>query len=1606
MTETITRVELKNLEKYRKKLEKLNNDLAKLNTNREEINNSLLAIANIGVLKKKKQKGSDKMNKLQEKIGKIDTEINKLNIIIGETQHQINEIENKQLRIKTDEENIQNEISKAHNNTMNLLLSSKAPIEYFIKPKFQILENTDHIINKIIHIADIHIQLNKFHDEYKLVFDSLYNELNDFKLKEPNTIICICGDILDVKYVLNTDVIIMTRQFIKCLSLIFPTFIIAGNHDMIENNIDKPDSISAILGDDPIPNIYNFKDSGIYIYNNIIFGISSLIDHHVLHIDELNKILDENKFVPSVNTKKVGLYHGYLSGATLNNESIVFTEKKYLTDFGDYDLLLLGDIHKFQYLKNNVAYPSSLISHNFAEFDDFHGFIEWDVHTSESKYHKIQNDNAYHIINIDKLIDYEKSKKKEIILSEILINNELDKYKNGFLRIDYSEKLDINRNHITEHINSLYPKLSINYNIIYDQTQTQDKETTHDERIEQLLDDTNDALINDKPIEELIKEYVKQNFNTLNDETINRILLYLNITNDKTAKNIEYIKSDWKILMLSFSYMYGYGKKNVIDFTKYPFNEVIGLFGNNAIGKSSLIDIITYMLFSRSPREEDGILPKDILNVKVNDGYGIMIIESNNTKYVIERTCRRVERRKRDNKSELIHTMKIIQLLEPNETDEQSNNIPYYTFQGKKYLQKNITGVDRVDSDRILTPIIGTYENFLSTAVLLQGKDTTFKTKSNNEKKEFLCKILKIDHLSSAYDEIDKKVSILKKEVKIYQDNINKLSNKSVSQLNDEITSNVTKLPLKQRELEELNIQLQNKENELLNVIKKVININQSKYKIKNDKDQQLNDKLLKDIKQKLLNCSKLENTLKSKISDNELIISNLSTLKNQPSIKENYDNYLDSIKQQRNVILEQINNINIKRRSLQLTKVYGTLLSIKQQLDTKNRELIILTSNIDKINKQINKLSIQIKNLKLLDQKDAIIDANNIYHIETENKLKSLMDEINVLIIQKQNIQLIKIPDDLTLDILNNNSQNYHSCLDEINNFLTDIRTKKILDSSNKINSNYKKLMTSSVDLIYTKLNELKTLREDEENFNNEIDEIIDTLNIVLNRSKDSKPLIVTKYEELLDFNILYESKNKEKTILISQIDDCTHLINDITQNNISLDKINNIDQIIKARTDIIDSIKSQKQNLDQYEQLQNELQINSSYLDQINKLQLELKQKTIDQNALTQQIDKLRCDIDIIKKNDIIIVEIKKLDNEIGILQSSLTKIDNDDDNEVCKLYKLLETEQLTKNDISDKLNQLRQQLVDNHLMIVKYTKNIDEINNALREYVEMKNIIKDNNNLQTQIDDLNNEIKLIKENIKTIENDIRIYETQIDKNKDLITKLNVENETLNISKNEKDFYDTLKKICGHDGLQLYLLNQYLDKITYRVNQLLEPFIGKKINMTLEGKKIDIQIISNDKVLHITSGMESLMLDIVFKIIIGQITLIPKSNFIFIDESISVLDKDRIESIGLFFDFLKKYYKNIFIITHMQNIKEHIRFFLDIYHCDGFSLINNLIPIKCNNLTANNIQIMIDGLRSQLIDNGKDITIDNDYAEFIDETILDVDKVSKPKTTKKKHH
>ena len=79
-------------------------------------------------------------------------------------------------------------------------------------------------IDKIYHIADVHIRNLKRHKEYREVFSQLYGHILSTMGK--NDIIYIAGDIVHAKTDMSPEVVDLTQEFFCKLADLLPTIVI------------------------------------------------------------------------------------------------------------------------------------------------------------------------------------------------------------------------------------------------------------------------------------------------------------------------------------------------------------------------------------------------------------------------------------------------------------------------------------------------------------------------------------------------------------------------------------------------------------------------------------------------------------------------------------------------------------------------------------------------------------------------------------------------------------------------------------------------------------------------------------------------------------------------------------------------------------------------------------------------------------------------------------------------------------------------------------------------------------------------------------------------------------------------------------------------------------------------------------------------------------------------------------------------------------------------------------------------------------------------------------------------------------------------------------
>ena len=197
-------------------------------------------------------------------------------------------------------------------------------------------------IEKVYHLADIHIRNVKRHTEYSLVFENFYKQVK--KDNYDNAIIFIGGDIAHAKTEMSPELIHQISSFLRECSKLHPTIVIAGNHDCNLNNPDRLDVLSPIMDMMDDENLFYLKNSGLYKIGDVAFGVFSILDDPDSYISGL----DIND--PTIKTK-IAVYHGAVKRSMTDIGYVVMGGDIELPMFNGYDIVMLGDIHKHQVLQ-------------------------------------------------------------------------------------------------------------------------------------------------------------------------------------------------------------------------------------------------------------------------------------------------------------------------------------------------------------------------------------------------------------------------------------------------------------------------------------------------------------------------------------------------------------------------------------------------------------------------------------------------------------------------------------------------------------------------------------------------------------------------------------------------------------------------------------------------------------------------------------------------------------------------------------------------------------------------------------------------------------------------------------------------------------------------------------------------------------------------------------------------------------------------------------------------------------------------------------------------------------------------------------------------------
>ena len=584
---------------------------------------------------------------------------------------------------------------------------------------------------KIVHISDIHWRGLTRHAEYTKAFERLFEKVRNIK---PDMIF-LGGDYFHTKTSgISPEVIDRLAWMFKSLGDIAPVHAILGNHDGNLANEDRQDAISPIINAMDHDQVFLYKASCEVDVGRAGNTEVSLCVYSCFDKDGWARVS------PIPDAINIAAFHGSVGGTQMDNGWIMPDSKAEvkLDMFQGYDFVFLGDIHKRQFLaqrpdkngtlKPYVAYPGSTIQQNFGE-DEVKGFLVWDIRSKNDwdvEFVEVENTQPF--------ITFPWAGSTEDTLRALEGSGRL--WKGSRYRVASITPLSpFLERQMAHALKSSHDANEVVFKA--------DKGLGYDMIKHGGVEVKKTSLRNDKTVmHKFYREFLDSNPKKflVSDQQIDEGFAAIDVYLDRfNANEIETARDvSWGIKSFEFDNLFRYGEGNKIDFES--LEGVVGLFGKNKIGKSSLVGALMYALFNGSDR--DGITKNgQIMNQNKKSCSAKIVITVNGVDYRIERSSQRAILPKRGKKSK-----------EEDEFDgDKTETKLSFVRINSDGTEEKLNGTTREETDKAIRKLLGNSQDFLMTSVATQSKMERFIDEGASSRKAILNRFLDLDIFEKLY---------------------------------------------------------------------------------------------------------------------------------------------------------------------------------------------------------------------------------------------------------------------------------------------------------------------------------------------------------------------------------------------------------------------------------------------------------------------------------------------------------------------------------------------------------------------------------------------------------------------------------------------------------------------------------------------------------------------------------------------------------------------------------------------------------------------------------------------------------------------------------------
>ena len=251
---------------------------------------------------------------------------------------------------------------------------------------------------------------------------------------------------------------------------------------------------------------------------------------------------------------------------------------------------------------------------------------------------------------------------------------------------------------------------------------------------------------------------------------------------------------------------------------------------------------------------------------------------------------------------------------------------------------------------------------------------------------------------------------------------------------------------------------------------------------------------------------------------------------------------------------------------------------------------------------------------------------------------------------------------------------------------------------------------------------------------------------------------------------------------------------------------------------------------------------------------------------------------------------------------------------------------------NQYSREQNEFRVQHITSVSRLEKLKRDLKSQDSKLSEM--MANVVEDDS--AKELSELRQKLRDTKSNVSSTEikysqlsETIGLLQSNINKLVDEKSKFDELNQSWRV-------FELFTQATSKNGVPLQVIRSRLPDINAEIASILQGVTGFTVELeSLEGSA-DMQVYINygdsRRIIECCSGMEKMMSALAIRVALINVSNLPKPDMLIIDEGFGSLDSGNVEACNRFLETLKKWFRVILVISHVDAVKDGVDNVLEI--------------------------------------------------------------------------